>query len=92
MRTTSTRQGRHRAVASVILGLLLVGIAGAPAHAESIREQQWFLDAMKAEQMWQTSTGKGITVAVIDTGVDPANPDLEGRVLLGRTSPRSSRR
>jgi type VII secretion-associated serine protease mycosin len=39
---------------------------------------------MKAEQMWQTSTGKGITVAVIDTGVDPTNPDLRGRVLQGK--------
>jgi type VII secretion-associated serine protease mycosin len=64
--------------------LLVVGIAGAPARAASTREEQWFLDAMKAEQMWQTSTGKGITVAVIDTGVDPANPDLGGRVLPGK--------
>nr|WP_309474672.1 type VII secretion-associated serine protease mycosin [Streptomyces ipomoeae] len=39
---------------------------------------------MKAEQMWQTSTGKGITVAVIDTGVDPTNPDLKGRILQGK--------
>lgn len=81
---TISRHGRHRAMASAILGLLLVGSAGAPAHAESIREQQWFLDAMKAEQMWQTSTGEGITVAVIDSGVDAANPDLKGRVLPGK--------
>ncbi|BBC33820.1 hypothetical protein SGFS_051140 [Streptomyces graminofaciens] len=91
MRTTSTRHGRHRAVASVILGLLLMGVMGGPAHAASTREQQWFLDAMKAEQMWQTSTGKGITVAVIDTGVDPDNPDLEGQVLDGKDFAPSSR-
>ncbi|MGW0706032.1 type VII secretion-associated serine protease mycosin [Streptomyces sp. NPDC002643] len=84
MRTTSPRPGHRRAVASVMLGMLLVGIAGAPAHAETIREQQWFLDAMKAEQMWQVSTGKGITVAVIDSGVSPATPDLKGQVLPGR--------
>ncbi|MER6157233.1 type VII secretion-associated serine protease mycosin [Streptomyces sp. NPDC001868] len=84
MHTTSPRHGRHRAMASAILGLLLVGSAGAPAYAESIREQQWFLDAMKAEQMWQTSTGAGITVAVIDSGVNAANPDLKGRVLPGK--------
>lgn len=35
-----------------------------PAHAEGMRGQQWFLDAMKAEQMWQISTGKGVTVAL----------------------------
>ncbi|WNM29598.1 type VII secretion-associated serine protease mycosin [Streptomyces sp. Li-HN-5-11] len=65
------------------MGTLLVGLAGAPAFAGSARQQQWFLDAMKAEQMWQISTGTGITVAVIDSGVDPNNPDLKGRVLPG---------
>ncbi|WP_234047026.1 type VII secretion-associated serine protease mycosin [Streptomyces adelaidensis] len=78
-------------MASALLGLLLVGVTGVPAHAASTREQQWFLDAMKAEQMWQTSTGKGITVAVIDTGVDPDNPDLEGQVLEGKDFAPSSR-
>ncbi|WP_406507481.1 type VII secretion-associated serine protease mycosin [Streptomyces sp. NBC_00212] len=39
---------------------------------------------MKADEMWRTSTGKGITVAVIDTGVDPSIPDLAGQVLPGK--------
>ncbi|MFH8366420.1 type VII secretion-associated serine protease mycosin [Streptomyces sp. NPDC018031] len=39
---------------------------------------------MEAEQMWLTSTGKGITVAVIDTGVDDDLPDLRGQVLPGK--------
>ncbi|MET8224229.1 type VII secretion-associated serine protease mycosin [Streptomyces sp. NPDC005301] len=39
---------------------------------------------MQAEQMWRTSTGKGVTVAVIDTGVDGKLPDLRGRVLPGK--------
>ncbi|MGW1806490.1 type VII secretion-associated serine protease mycosin [Streptomyces sp. NPDC002078] len=84
MLISSTRRGCRRAAASAVLGLLLVGAAGAPAQAESARQEQWFLDAMKAEQMWQTSTGKGITVAVIDSGVDPSNPDLKGRILPGK--------
>ncbi|MGW2380752.1 type VII secretion-associated serine protease mycosin [Streptomyces sp. NPDC001658] len=82
MRTSSTRYGGRRAAAAAALGLLLVG-AGTPAQA-STREEQWFLDAMKAEQMWKTSTGTGVTVAVIDTGVDPNNPDLKGRILPGK--------
>lgn len=72
-----------RVVASAVVGLLLVGGTTTQAHADSTRSQQWYLDAMHAEEMWQTSTGKEITVAVIDTGVDPDNPDLKGRVLDG---------
>ncbi|MDV5146070.1 type VII secretion-associated serine protease mycosin [Streptomyces sp. SBC-4] len=64
--------------------MLLVGIASAPAHAEDFRAQQWYLDAMGAEKIWQLSTGKGVTVAVIDTGVEKQNPDLRGQVLKGK--------
>ncbi|WSB05524.1 type VII secretion-associated serine protease mycosin [Streptomyces sp. NBC_01794] len=63
--------------------MLLVGIAATPAHAETIRDQQWHLDTMHADEMWRTSTGKGVTVAVIDSGVDDRLPDLQGQVLPG---------
>ncbi|MFF1359328.1 S8 family serine peptidase [Streptomyces sp. NPDC058297] len=39
---------------------------------------------MQANSMWKTSTGKGVTVAVIDTGVDRNNPDLQGQILKGK--------
>ncbi|WP_318210050.1 MULTISPECIES: type VII secretion-associated serine protease mycosin [unclassified Streptomyces] len=39
---------------------------------------------MGAEKIWQLSTGEGVTVAVIDSGVEKANPDLRGRVLEGK--------
>ncbi|MER7539129.1 type VII secretion-associated serine protease mycosin [Streptomyces sp. NPDC097704] len=61
--------------------MLLVGIASVPAHAESVRARQWQLDAFGAEEIWQLSTGKGITVAVIDSGVEKQQPDLAGQVL-----------
>ncbi|CAM5230571.1 type VII secretion-associated serine protease [Streptomyces narbonensis] len=70
--------------ASAALGMLLVGIATVPAQAEDFRAQQWHLDAMGAEEIWQLSTGKGVTVAVIDSGVEKNNPDLRGRVLEGK--------
>ncbi|MFG3494517.1 S8 family serine peptidase [Streptomyces sp. NPDC047928] len=50
-----------------------------------MRARQWYLDAMKAEQLWKVSTGKGITVAVLDTGVDSTVSELQGvQVLPGR--------
>lgn len=84
MRTSSRGFTRQRTTVSTALGLLLVAVAATPAHADSVRSMQWHLDAMKAEQMWATSRGQGVTVAVIDSGVDPSNPDLEGQVLTGK--------
>ncbi|KIE23224.1 serine protease [Streptomyces sp. MUSC 125] len=65
-------------------GVLLASFAVTPAHAETIKDQQWHLKAMQAEQMWKVSTGKGITVAVIDTGVQAGIPDLRGQVVAGK--------
>ncbi|MEW2134799.1 S8 family serine peptidase [Streptomyces sp. NPDC005435] len=36
---------------------------------------------MQAEQMWKVSTGKGVKVAVIDSGVNADTPALKGQVL-----------
>jgi len=83
MPTIRTRHGRLRAATSAVVGLLLVGGVDTSAYADSTRSRQWHLDAMRAEEMWRTSTGEGVTVAVIDSGVDPHNPDLRGRVLDG---------
>ncbi|MFB7269896.1 type VII secretion-associated serine protease mycosin [Streptomyces sp. NPDC056244] len=83
MRASSTRATRWNVLISGSLGLLLAGVAATPAHAETVRSRQWHLDVMKAEEMWRTSTGEGVTVAVIDSGVDP-EPDLEGQVLPGK--------
>lgn len=84
MRASSKRSRRPLSVASAALGLWLVGVAATPAHAESVRDMQWHLDVMRAEEMWKVSTGKGITVAVIDSGVDNTLADLKGQVLDGK--------
>lgn len=72
-----------RKATATLAGFLLAGVTATPAHAETIRSQQWHLTSMKAEEIWKTSTGKGVTVAVIDTGVDRL-PELEGQVLPGK--------
>ncbi|MFI2368667.1 S8 family serine peptidase [Streptomyces sp. NPDC018833] len=58
------------------------GIAPA-ANAADAQSKQWYLDAMHAEEIWKTSTGQGIKVAVIDTGVNPSTSSLRGQVLKG---------
>ncbi|WP_240661148.1 MULTISPECIES: S8 family serine peptidase [unclassified Streptomyces] len=49
--------------------------------AADAQPQQWYLSAMKAGGMWKESTGEGVKVAVIDTGVNPDTPSLRGQVL-----------
>ncbi|MFD8390273.1 type VII secretion-associated serine protease mycosin [Streptomyces sp. NPDC059680] len=80
-----SEQARWRArTVSATVGVLLAVIAVTPAHADTVRERQWHLDAMHADEMWKASTGKGITVAVIDTGVQADIPDLRGQVVPGK--------
>jgi subtilisin family serine protease len=37
---------------------------------------------MQTEQMWKVSTGEGVKVAVIDSGVNANTPSLKGQVLV----------
>jgi type VII secretion-associated serine protease mycosin len=52
-----------------------------PATPEPLGPKQWNLPMVGAPAAWATSQGKGIVVAVIDTGVDGTHPDLLGQVL-----------
>ena len=47
------------------------------------RTQQWDLAKMNVPAANVQTTGAGVTVAVIDTGVDASHPDLAGQVLPG---------
>ena len=52
--------------------------------ADSIRtNQQWVLSMLDAEAAWSVTRGAGVTVAVIDSGVNPYVSDLSGSVITG---------
>ncbi|MGW2256982.1 type VII secretion-associated serine protease mycosin [Streptomyces sp. NPDC001780] len=84
MRASIPWMGRSSVIFLAALGALLAASVTAPAYADSIRSQQWHLDAMKADEIWKITKGRGITVAVIDSGVDDTIPDLRGQVLKGK--------
>ncbi|WUC34383.1 S8 family serine peptidase [Streptomyces sp. NBC_00557] len=62
------------------LAATTVGLAPG-ASADDVQSKQWYLGPMQAEKMWKVSTGEGVKVAVIDTGVNANTPSLKGQVL-----------
>ncbi|MFF0159539.1 S8 family serine peptidase [Streptomyces sp. NPDC005263] len=73
-----------RAVGAVVGALAATTVGFAPdAAAYDAKSKQWYLAPMEAEQMWKVSTGKGVKVAVIDSGVNANTPSLKGQVLTG---------
>lgn len=44
---------------------------------------QWHLPKIGADAAWDQSSGSGITIAILDTGVDAAHPDLAAKIVPG---------
>ena len=74
------------------LAMLIAGMAASRAGAATPTQEpisdpgyslQWGLDAVGAPQAWQTFSGRGVTIAVIDSGVDLDHEDLAGQLVPG---------
>ena len=47
--------------------------------------KQWAHTIMQSPAAWDITTGKtGVTIAIIDTGIDETHPDLVGKIVPGR--------
>jgi type VII secretion-associated serine protease mycosin len=65
-----------------VLATVACLLPAAPARADAVRDAEWYLGFLKITEVHQITQGEGVTVAVVDTGVD-SHPDLDGNVLPG---------
>lgn len=70
------------AVAALALAFAVSGPV--PARADEVRDRQRpILRALDVAGAWKVTQGEGVTVAVVDSGVDSRQPDLRGAVTTG---------
>jgi subtilisin family serine protease len=74
-----------RLLAALALGLITLAPAGAQGRATAddpvfTQGLQWGLGRIDATSAWDRSTGDGITIAVVDSGIDLQHEDLVGKI------------
>jgi subtilisin family serine protease len=83
-RMPGRRMPGRRILAALGCAASLAVLPGTVAAADTIRDnQQWVLNMMDVPAAWQLTQGAGVTVAVIDSGVNPNVSDLIGSVRTG---------
>ena len=80
-------RGRTFAVLAAASALGLTALSAVPAHATTnpVYDKEWALSQFQVTQIRSQyqARGSGVTVAVVDTGVDSTQPDLQGSILPG---------
>jgi hypothetical protein len=74
-------------IMTAAIGLVVswAALGSVPASADQVRQGEWWLGAngMHVTQAQQISQGQGVTIALLDTGVDATQPDIAGSVISG---------
>jgi hypothetical protein len=86
-RTTSILRGIL--ATAVAVGVALTGAPAANADTTgtldpaALQRQEWYVGVLGLNLVWPQTKGAGVTVAVMDRGVDAAVGDLQGAVVPG---------
>ncbi len=72
----------RRRVVAVLAGLALVAGFSPPAQASNDPsfDKQWGMQAIGAPAAWARTTGAGVKIGIVDTGVDLGHEDLAGHI------------
>ncbi|HZE37899.1 MAG TPA: S8 family serine peptidase, partial [Stackebrandtia sp.] len=76
----------RRLVASVIAlfaAAIFVAVSPSAAYADATRDKQWYLDSLRINKAHTLSQGAGVTIGLIDGGVDATHSDLKGNIKAG---------
>jgi subtilisin family serine protease len=74
--------GRSKIAAAVTGLVLMLGPGGTPVSAsnDASFDKLWGLAQIGASSAWTRTTGEGVRIGIVDTGVDLTHEDLAGRV------------
>src|SRR5690606_16480231 len=73
-------------VVAVALALLLTpaaAVALPAAPSDQVRSLEYWIDEYGIRDAWATTQGEGVTIAIIDTGIDSGVRELSGAVTGG---------
>jgi len=92
-----SRRARRRAAASAVTAVLAVAllaptgaaVAAPRATGDLVRSKEYWLDSYGIRSAWNVTKGAGVTIAIIDTGVDGTVAELRGAVVAGADFSRS---
>ena len=72
-----------RKVAAACAAVLIALGPSSASIANTISDQQYWLESYGFTSAWASSEGEGVKIAIIDTGIDSTHPSLQGAVVGG---------
>lgn len=69
-------------VAGTILKVADTDISVQATAQDPYYRQQWYLTDLKIPSAWDITTGSGIAVAIVDTGINQSHPELSPRLWV----------
>ena len=72
---------RFRSLAGAVSLLLALAVLPAFASDDASFRHQWSLSRIGAPDAWPVTTGAGVRIGIVDTGIDLDHEELTGKVV-----------